>query len=168
MGCCLVFTTRALKAGEFDQVLYACIKITEFGLKSFVDTTNPALHRLLPRPTLLVHSLPQNQSPHSVFLSLRHKLENDKVSLSEDTELSLLLRATGATWSRAARRQRQRDEMFDSKKKMAEPQEVVLVCRLEIFVPAKEGVLQLSWLYGSDRQLFESLWSHILRHINAS
>lgn len=163
----------AVSSAKADHVLHPLTRTK----KSFVDTTNPSLARLLPKPTTLIHGLRPGTSAEALFDRLHDRLREDDLGIAVEGPLTLSLQAKGASWSRAARRKRQRNgtptEVLEQQQKHHSKQQqqqqlVDLVCRLQILAPAKEGVLQLSWLYGADRQRFESLWSHLLRHINAT
>jgi hypothetical protein len=74
----------------------------------------------------------------------------------EDHGPGLRIAAVADTWSRSARRRKARG---------IEPSSEVLVLVADLITDDSEegAVMTMKWRFGSDRQLFESLWSHLLR-----
>jgi hypothetical protein len=92
------------------------------------------------------------------------------VSSSSSTLRTLFVEAEGNTWSRSARRSRRRvDSSIISPSPSTRPTTLTCsVCVIETSNQAVEGqslVLEIQWLYGTDRTLFESFVSHLWRKV---
>jgi len=89
---------------------------------------------------------------------------------SSSTLRTLFVEAEGNAWSRSARRSRRR---IDSStiSPGSSTRQPTLTCSVRVIEPsdqAAEGqslVLEIQWLYGTDRTLFESFASHLWRKV---
>ena len=98
------------------------------------------------------------------------------ISSSSSTLRTLLVEAEGNTWSRSSRRSRRRIDSSStisppppSSSSTRQPTLTCSVCVIETSnQAAAEGqclVLEIQWLYGTDRTLFESFASHLWRKV---
>jgi hypothetical protein len=91
--------------------------------------------------------------------------------VSSSTLRTLFVKAEGNTWSRSARRSRRR---MDSSaiSPTSSTRQPTLTCSVQVIETsnqAAEGqsfVLEIQWLYGTDRTLFESFVSHLWRKVS--
>lgn len=82
------------------------------------------------------------------------------------------IEATEDTWTRAARRRRQKERETRSQNDATTP--VALICGIQLHyevAEAKSGpgepYVQFQWIQGRDRALFESFCSHVSRKITS-
>ena len=84
---------------------------------------------------------------------------------------TLLVEAEGNTWSRSARRSRRRIDSSSTILPTSSTRQPTLTCSVRVIETsnqAAEGqslVMEIQWLYGTDRTLFESFVSHLWRKV---
>ena len=84
---------------------------------------------------------------------------------------TLLVEAEGNTWSRSARRSRRRIDSSSTILPTSSTRQPTLTCSVRVIETsnqAAEGqslVMEIQWLYGTDRTLFESFVSHFWRKV---
>ena len=93
-------------------------------------------------------------------------------SVSSSTTLrTLLVEAEGNTWSRSARRSRPRIDSPSTILPTSSSRQPTLTCSVRVIetsnqvAEGKSLVLEIQWLYGTDRTLFESFVSHLWRKV---
>ncbi|KAI8974587.1 S-adenosyl-L-methionine dependent methyltransferase [Trametes punicea] len=135
--------------------------------------SHSGMQHLMPSRNTLRQPLPRAQSSADVTALVRSVLNSvDGIVLREigdgSPRLDIIASATRNTWSRAARRKKQRAMDIDSSH--SDPQ---LVCRLRYEEATDSshgsngrlGQLVFDWLRGRDRGLFESFASHVERKV---
>lgn len=141
--------------------------------------SNPALQRILPPRNTLCQSFTRFQTVLDMKKALRAVLIGiegvEIVTASEDTH-SMLIRATGNTWSRAARR-RKLAAMDVTADDGPQSQFPALTCRIRCLA-IESGVqqnrksgnlcIEFTWMRGRDRALFESFMSHVARKVEGT
>ncbi|KAF8656473.1 hypothetical protein AX16_002524 [Volvariella volvacea WC 439] len=144
--------------------------------------SNPTLAKVLPPRNSMIQDLPSapESGSTSQIIDLIHKIvsSTEGVDVVEGHENTLLVTAAQNTWSRSARRQRMAGDtaMQDL---TIHPK---LVCAIRIndhmqlpreHQRVKQQIqriqqLQIDWMYGENRALFESFASHVSRKTIAS
>lgn len=81
------------------------------------------------------------------------------VNLDAFSEFEIVVKASGNTWSRSARRKKASTMEIDQWK-MAED-----VKALECRILCSDSCLEFNWMKGRDRGLFESFVSHVSRKV---
>ncbi|KAI7869094.1 uncharacterized protein EV154DRAFT_432044 [Mucor mucedo] len=110
----------------------------------------------LPQNTDVVHSF---LKPILDDLDIGHVVSGD-----EDGEIILDCTVDKNTWSRAARRQRKRQKLESQEE---EKSENPFQFKLELSSSRSPSLsyLQIIWLKGGDRPMFEGFWSHLKKRI---
>lgn len=130
--------------------------------QSFPNCSFSMLSNILDRNLRLLEGVSTNTNPGSV--------SNDVFSLS--TSRTLFVEAERNTWSRSARRNRRRMD-FSASPPISSARQPALTCSLRVIEASshvtgtkeKSLALELQWLYGTNRTLFESFVSHIWRKV---
>lgn len=128
--------------------------------QSFPNCSFHMLSDILDRNLRLLDCISTNTIPGSV---------SNGVS-SSSTLRTLFVEAEGNTWSRSARRSRRR---IDSStiSPTSSTRQPTLTCSVRVIVTSNQAaeeqslVLEIQWLYGTDRTLFESFVSHLWRKV---
>ncbi|KAG5651805.1 hypothetical protein H0H81_007327 [Sphagnurus paluster] len=131
---------------------------------------NPTLQRLLPLRNTLRFPLGDGAGEllqrvlddmEGINVSLRRA--NDRADNGEKCEVCMVL-AMQDSWSRGARRKRKRDAALGSEGAAA-TLDPALACLVAV-VPGEVPDLEVRWVYGRDRALFESFASHVAAKVN--
>jgi hypothetical protein len=120
--------------------------------------TFPNMKAVLPQPNEL--SLTLAAFPKFVWQQLLVELATVDVTPSLQDTSTCRISAHGDTWSRAARRQKARGVAVQQ-------DQLALVADLRVADAEQGAVISLTWRHGFNRQLFESLWSHLLRSVQS-
>lgn len=128
-------------------------------------TTIKVLESWLPKYTFEVQ-LPQDTNVVNTFveeilddLDIEHKSFTDK-----DDEIIIDCSVDKNTWSRAARRQRKRQKLEQDQEERSEnPFQFTLELSPSRSTPV--SYLQIVWVKGGDRPMFEGFWSHLKKRI---
>ena len=128
--------------------------------QSFPNCSFQLLSDIVDRNLRLLDGVSTNINPGSVGNGVT----------SSSTLRTLLVEAEGNTWSRSARRSRCRvdSSTISSPSSNRQPTLSCSVCVIETSNQAVEGqslVLEIQWLYGTDRMLFESFVSHLWQKV---
>ena len=130
--------------------------------QSFPDCSFHMLSDILDRNLRLLDGVSINTNPGSVSNSVS----------SSSTLRTLFVEAEGNTWSRSARRSRRRIDSSSSTISPTSPtRQPTLTCSVRVIetsnqtAEGKSLVLEIQWLYGTDRTLFESFVSHLWRKV---
>jgi len=130
--------------------------------QSFPNCSFDKLSDILDRNLRLLDGVSTNTNPGSVSNSVS----------SSSTLRTLFVEAEGNTWSRSARRSRRRiDSSTISPTSFSSTRQPALTCSVRVIETsnqAAEGqslILEIQWLYGTDRTLFESFVSHLWRKV---
>ena len=128
--------------------------------QSFPNCSFQLLSDILDRNLRLLDGVSTNTSPGTV---------NNGVS-SSSTLRTLLVEAEGNTWSRSARRSRRGIDSSTISPPSCTRQPT-LTCSIRVIETTNQAVegqslaLEIQWLYGTDRTLFESFVSHLWRKV---
>ena len=128
--------------------------------QSFPNCSFPMLSDILDQNLRLLNGVLTNTIPGSV---------SDSVS-SSSTLKTLFVEAEGNTWSRNARRNRLRTNS-STVSPTSSTRQPTLTCSVRVIETsnlAADGqslVLEIQWLYGTDRTLFQSFVSHVWRKV---
>lgn len=88
------------------------------------------------------------------------------VSAANKDRALLLVEAERNTWSRSARRSRHRFSTTLENLQTPSSRQPALTCSIQVIDTSSQTVaLEFQWLYGTDRTLFESFVSHVLRKV---
>jgi hypothetical protein len=126
----------------------------------FTNCTFHLLSDILDRNLRLLDGVSTSTNPGSIC--------ND---VSSSTLRTLFVEAEGNTWSRSARRSHRRMDSSTILRTSSTRRQPLLTCSVRVIETsnrAAEGqilVLEIQWLYGTDRTLFESFTSHLWRKI---
>ncbi|OJA13960.1 hypothetical protein AZE42_03613 [Rhizopogon vesiculosus] len=129
--------------------------------------SNPALQNIMPSRNTLHHSFPSARPANTLESVLRNVLAivdgllvTSTSATPESSSTTMLVRAQGNTWSRAARRKRLPAAVS------ADQEPPVLRCSIEccskVDTPCE---IIFTWLEGKDRSVFESFTSHVSRKV---
>ncbi|OBZ66401.1 putative methyltransferase-like protein C27D7.08c [Grifola frondosa] len=150
---------------------------------SLARIPNPALQSIMPLRNTFHQVFEQARSADNLAHTLRTVLasisglsvrpRDDSEDIAEAAQVSdVLVSATRNTWSRAARR---RNGAASAPPESSAP---VLVCRISCLESDSNGrrsdgqaagaILQIDWVKGIDRALFESFSSHVGRKVTAA
>jgi hypothetical protein len=132
--------------------------------QSFPNCSFHMLSDILDRHLRLLDGVSTNTNPGSV---------SNGVSSSFTLRTLFVEAAEGNTWSRSARRSRRR---IDSSSSTISPtssstRQPTLTCSVRVIETSNQAdeaqslVLEIQWLYGTDRTLFESFVSHLWRKV---
>lgn len=140
--------------------------------------SNPALQSMMPPRNTLCQSFTRFQSVLNMKKALTGVLagiEGVEITTASEDDPSMLIHATGNTWSRAARRRRLA-AMDVTAADGSQSQSPALTCRIRC-IAAESDVkqngksntlcMEFSWVRGRDRGLFESFMSHVARKVEA-
>jgi len=150
--------------------------------QSLARISNVALRSIMPSRSTLCHPFPQLHSPQQLLETLKTVLQSIDGALcqaapTDDSEYPtppLLVSAMQNTWSRSARRKKlsqvpqvSNNSTFASIKPHAPALKCVISCNGEETDHDTQGALNLevSWVQGRDRALFESFWNHVCRKV---
>ncbi|KAJ7599347.1 S-adenosyl-L-methionine dependent methyltransferase [Mycena floridula] len=126
---------------------------------SISRVSTSALHSFLPPRNTLVQPLSEGAAPATRLGQVLSSIEEAQIEQKESSDEALFfVQVTQDTWSRAARRQRQRGLVTIS----GEPMIFSVVLK-----SGNSPVLQYQWVLGHDRPLFESVCSHISRKMTS-
>ena len=118
------------------------------------------LHNTIRQPITL-KSAATSSVPESTLKNIFVSISNAEVTSGDGY---FLVTAKEDTWSRSARRKRNRTDRMDIDTETNPKTTVALACRLS--VEDKEIVFQ--WMLGEDRGLFEGFCGHVSRKVLAS
>lgn len=139
-------TTRWAIAWSFYENRPTKIKVLESWLPKYSFEVE------LPKDTNVVYSFVQSILDD---LDIQYK-----VLAEDDEEIILDCSVDKNTWSRAARRQRKRQKVEEEKSE--NPFQFTLELSSSQFATS---YLQIIWLKGGDRPMFEGFWSHLKKRI---
>jgi hypothetical protein len=139
--------------------LYQLMPSRNILTQPFPNCTFHRLSDILDRNLRLFDGVSTSTNPGSIC--------ND---VSSSTLRTLFVEAEGNTWSRSARRSRRRidSSTISPASSTRQPTLTCSVRVIETSDQAAEGqslVLEIQWLYGTDRTLFESFASHLWRKV---
>jgi hypothetical protein len=129
--------------------------------QSFPNCSFHMISDILDRNLRLLDGVSTNTNPGSASSSV----------FSSSTLRTLFVEAEGNTWSRSARRSRRRTDS-STISPTSSTRQPTLTCSVRVIETsnhAAEGqslVLEIQWLYGTDRTLFESFVSHLWRKVS--
>lgn len=129
--------------------------------QSFPNCSFHMLSDILDRNLRLLDGVSTNTKPGSV---------SNGVS-SSSTLRTLFVEAEGNTWSRSARRSRRRIDSSTTISLQSSTRQPTLTCSVRVIETSNQAVegqslvLEIQWLYGTDRTLFESFVSHLWRKV---
>ena len=146
-------------------------------------TTGHPLYQLMPSRNTLTQPFP-NCSLHMLSDILNRNLRLlDGVTtstnpgsasngvFSSSALRTLLVEAEGNTWSRSARRSRRRIDSSSTILPTSSTRQPTLTCSVRVIETSNQAaerqslVMEIQWLYGTDRTLFESFVSHLWRKV---
>ena len=128
--------------------------------QSFPNCTFHMLSDTLDRNLRLLDGVSSNTNPGSV-----------SNGVSSSALRTLFVEAEGNTWSRSARRSRRRIDSSSTISPTSSTRQPTLTCSVRVIETSNQAaeeqslVLEIQWLYGTDRTLFESFVSHIWRKV---
>ena len=128
--------------------------------QSFPNCSFHMLLDILDRNLRLLDGVSTNTNPRSV---------SNGVS-SSSTLRTLFVEAEGNTWSRSARRSRRRIDS-SAVSPTSSTRQPTLTCSVQVIETSSQAAegqslaLEIQWLYGTDRTLFESFVSHLWRKV---
>lgn len=150
---------------------------------------NNSLHSLQPiRNTLSHHFQLSFTSIDAQYLqtallgvcSIARVLANERPIILEEEEFPkaplttfrmnpILIQANSNTWSRKERRKQGQAQATDREGSITPPTRVTLMCSMQwlfnFTVTPADVILESQWVFGDDRNMFESLVSHIVKKL---
>lgn len=139
--------------------------------------SNVALQSIMPSRSTFRHPFPQAISPQHVLEALESAVQSIDgasyrvIPMDEPECISpLLVSATRNTWSRSARRKNLSQVSNNSTCTLLQTNSPALKCSIgctgEEHRDAQGALnLEISWVQGNDRAIFESFWNHICRKV---